>query len=504
MARAVVARRDGDAFQARVFWQKALNLLDQESAISRVGFESGPKGFDDIWVEYDDRRCPRDEYGNALGREHLQTKWHVSPGTYGYADLVDPSFINATSRSFLERARDAQRAHAPTGVGARFKLVTNWQILQDDALRPLVSQRSGALRLEQLFDGSTDRSQTGQIRRRWREHLDVDDAELRILAQVLAFASAAELLDGMREDLDRHFARVGLKRIPLNESAWVYDDVVYQWAAQGRSAFDRATFREACAEENLLGSTGTGGPLTCGVKSFEHAFDRLEDRCRRVLDLVPAFQSRYIRNPEDWKGDLYPKLEVFLRDAAVSADRLRLALDAHATLAFAAGAVLNLKSGRVVEVEQRTIGRRVWSPDDEPEDAAWPRLVFEVKVIPFGGADVAVAIGVTHDVAAAVSEYVRLACPSVGRVLIARLSSGAGNRSIVCGRHAFDLAETLAARIMKERGHARAVHLFSAAPNAFVFFLGQRQLSIGPVTLYEFDFERGRHATYESALSIPV
>ena len=56
-------RRDGDTFQARLFWLKAARLLDPESPIVRVGFESGPKGYDDIWVEYDPRRGLNDQHG---------------------------------------------------------------------------------------------------------------------------------------------------------------------------------------------------------------------------------------------------------------------------------------------------------------------------------------------------------------------------------------------------------------------------------------------------------
>ena len=50
MTQAVVTRRDGDVFQARMFWLKAARLLDDEGNIIRVGFESGPRGFDDVWV----------------------------------------------------------------------------------------------------------------------------------------------------------------------------------------------------------------------------------------------------------------------------------------------------------------------------------------------------------------------------------------------------------------------------------------------------------------------
>jgi hypothetical protein len=80
----------------------------------------------------------------------MQCKWHVTPDSYGYSHLVDPEFINANARSLLERARDAQLAHAPQGSGVRFKLVTNWRLDRNDPLREMVGTRSGAMRLERL------------------------------------------------------------------------------------------------------------------------------------------------------------------------------------------------------------------------------------------------------------------------------------------------------------------------------------------------------------------
>ena len=47
-------------------------------------------------------------------------------------------------------------------------------------------------------------------------------------------------------------------------------------------------------------------------------------------------------------------------------------------------------------------------------------------------------------------------------------------------------------------------HLFVAAPNAFTFFLGQRQTALGPVRLYEFDFDGGRGRSYSAALTLPL
>lgn len=504
MTQAVTARRDGDTFQARLFWWHAARLLDPESPIVRVGFETGPKSFDDIWVEYDPTRSACDQYGDPLCREHIQCKWHVTPDSYGYAHLIDPEFINANARSLLQRAYDAQVAYAPDGTGVRFKLLTNWQLDRADPLREMIGQRSGAMRLDRLFGSVTDKSKAGAVRKAWRDHLAIDEQELKILARTLAFGVATDTLDALRDNLDLLFACVGLRRIPASHSAFPYDDVVFQWMAQGRLEFDRSAFRALCAVEGLLGPA-EGGRRVFGIKSFEHPIDRLEERCRKVLDFVPSFDERYIRSDDDWQATLYPALRNFLHSAAQEGPWLRLALDAHVTLAFAAGSVLDVKSGRHIELEQRTTARRVWAADDVDSDPDWATLVVKTEEIDETQSDIAVAVGITHNIDGDVRRYVDFKLSTVGGIIYLKPSSGAGTQSIVCGRHASELAEAAVAAVRKARGNRTGmIHLFVAAPNAMTFFLGQRQPLLGRVQLYEFDFEGGRGGSYIRALRLPM
>ena len=52
MADAVVALWHGANYQARVFWDNALNLLMPESRVVEVTFEAnGPRAFDDVVVK---------------------------------------------------------------------------------------------------------------------------------------------------------------------------------------------------------------------------------------------------------------------------------------------------------------------------------------------------------------------------------------------------------------------------------------------------------------------
>ena len=141
-------------------------------------------------------------------REHIQSKWHVTPDSYGYAQLIDPDFINANAKSILQRAQTAQLAYAPDGAGCRFKLLTNWRIDRGDPLRELIGNRSNAMRLERLFGTQTDSSKAGQVRKAWRDHLGINEAELRLLAGTLAFGEATDSLDDWRERLDALFGFV--------------------------------------------------------------------------------------------------------------------------------------------------------------------------------------------------------------------------------------------------------------------------------------------------------
>lgn len=504
MTQAVAVRRHGDTFQARLFWLNAAKLLDPMSPLVRVGFESGPKGYDDIWIEYDPTRAPRGSNGLPVTREHIQCKWHVSPGSYGFLDLIDPEFINANSRSLLQRAHTAQRTYAREGDGARFRLLSNWQLDLADPLREMVSNVSGAIRVERLYGSKTDNSKSGAIRKAWREHLSIDESELRILAGTLAFGAAADTLTDLRDRLDILFANVGLGRIPVNQSAFIYDELVFQWMAQGRLEFDRMEFRSICDQEGLLGPS-QGSPKVFGVKSFEHPIDHLEQRCIRVLDLVPSFDERYIRGDADWAASLYPSLQSFLLQAAKESRRLRLALDAHVTLAFAAGSVLNVKSGRDVELEQRTTDCKVWAANDQPSDPMWPTIQAKEFAIHEDRPEIAISVGLTHDIGSDVRHYVEANLSNVGRLLQFRPISLESARLVVCGRHASELVEAavVAIRNARSRG-AGTIHLFIAAPNAFTFFLGQRQRVLGRVRLYEFDFDGGRNRSYTPSLTLPV
>lgn len=508
MARTNVARRQGDDFQARMFWLSAASLLDPASPVIRVAYECGPKAFDDVLIEYDPYRAPRDHKGCPILIEYIQCKWHTKAGTFGYADLVDPGFINANRHSLLQRAYQAYQAHGSRKNGLRFQLTTNWRILRGDPLLSLIGKASDAIDVDQLFIGRTDGSRMGKVRKSWRGHLQIDDRELREFAGVLAVAETPESLRHLRERLDDRFSAVGLKRVPWSNSDFLYDDLIIKLSAQGRVDFDRNTFRAMADHEQILDEhPGVEAIPTVGVRSFMHPIDPLEHRCDRVLDLVRYFDGRYVREDAHWQKRIAPELRAFLRDSARAVDRLRLVLDAHVSLAFAAGAFLDVKSGKRIEIEQRTAGRRFWSIEDAGSDSHWPGFVFEDEDVIDDGTELAIAVGLTHDVSPAVSNFVRRRLHRVRQVVHCRPRDGASQHTVSCGRHAWELAESVARYVLAIRGTKRMnstrVHLFVAAPNGFAFFLGQQQRVMGPAYIYEWDLEGWRDGGYSLGVRVP-
>jgi SMODS-associated and fused to various effectors sensor domain len=304
--------------------------------------------------------------------------------------------------------------------------------------------------------------------------------------------------DELRERLNDRFAATGMKRVPPAEAGFFYDDVIAKLHAQGRSTFDRQSFKDMCASEKLLDDGRGKKPVTVSVRSFMHPIDNLEARCDQTLNLVPHFDGRYIRDKADWAARVLPELRAFIVAAAQANDQLRLVIDAHVSLAFSVGALLDVKSGKTIEIEQRTAGRRFWSPDDLPADPTWPGLVFSEEALAGSGDDIAVAIGLTHDVGDAVRQYVKT-IPQIGRLVHVGPEGGPSGRSVKCGHHAHRLAEAVTARLRVAHSHdgrSRSTHIFIAGPNAFAFFLGQHHVALGPCAVYEWDFEGRRGGSY--------
>lgn len=247
-------------------------------------------------------------------------------------------------------------------------------------------------------------------------------------------------------------------------------------------------------------------PVTCGVRSIVGWGRDMKKRLQHVLLLDPYFEGRYIREPELWEEKVAPELSRFL-NRRVAGDRpIELELAAHQSLAFLAGYVLHAAGGLDLSIVQRSEGRNPvrWRMDEGevPDPPLW---VVEEKALGLG-ADVAIAVGITHPTLADVEAYIVEEKLPIGRLVGVRLAAGFGQKVVKLGAHADALAQELAnlidARSPQEK--RQTLHLFGSAPNAFFLFLGSKARGFGKVQLYEFDLERVRHGTYEPSLLLPL
>ena len=91
----------------------------------------------------------------------------------------------------------------------------------------------------------------------------------------------------------------------------------------------------------------------------------------------------------------------------------------------------------------------------------------------------------------------------VGKVVHLRPLGGIGPSAVRGGDHAQCLAEEAMTIIRKTNETGGTTHVFAAAPNALMFFLGQYGAALKRVQLYEFDFDGERNGTYCASFCLP-
>jgi hypothetical protein len=251
MANAVVARNQGDEYQARFFWLSACRLFQPHAKVVQVGYETDRiKSFDDIVIDY---ATPLHfERGDLVATDYFQIKFHVNQaGAFTCDAFTDPKFINASKFSLLQKLHDAQRSVAPNGAGCRFIIVSPWGIHPDDSLAAIINNNGGEVRLEVIFDGKKA-SKMGRVRAKWKSHLGLtDDNELAAALRPLRLYINAPGLNRINDLLNLHLETSGLVPLEAGRLIHPYDDLIRKLKAQGQNEFTRDELREICVRENL-------------------------------------------------------------------------------------------------------------------------------------------------------------------------------------------------------------------------------------------------------------
>ncbi|EPL4842888.1 SAVED domain-containing protein, partial [Serratia marcescens] len=249
--------------------------------------------------------------------------------------------------------------------------------------------------------------------------------------------------------------------------------------------------------ERLLQSSPPDEHRAVALRSYRDGpFETLDASPENTLSLLQYFEGRFPAPGIEWMDSIMPVVTEFLVTIrqAERGNRIRLFLDVHTSIAMLAGKCLGTKSNVAVEIVQKgKIETSMWNANDGGEIR--PTLS-NIETLS-DGQDIAIVLSITRNALLDAREYIETDLPEVGRILHFTPEAGYGFQSITSGAHASALAEFVADAFSAARVKVKAnVHIFSAAPNAVNFYIGQQTDFMGSCIFYEFDFNRQRDGSY--------
>ena len=256
--------------------------------------------------------------------------------------------------------------------------------------------------------------------------------------------------------------------------------------------------------KSIAESTRTQRIPVC-IKSFARYSDHPDVSEKNILDLTNVFDGRRIRAGLSWQSDIVAPVVAFLTTTTDQKEKYKLYLETHASVAFVTGRQFDTKSGvDIVPVQKTgTNGSEVWelSGTIHEDFSDWS---VANEIIDDDSFNTVLILSITHDIRSDVERFIMESGIKVGRLISCSLHAGGGtNWGIKSGDHASFLANRiysiLACRTTPERrGH---LHIFPAAPNGFMFYLGTVSRGFGKGTLYEYDFEQTDTCTYTPSIT---
>lgn len=509
MGRNVIARQDGDSYQAQFFWLKASGLNQAHTQITEVAWEmDNTYGFDDVVVFY---KPAVTDVGVPIDEDYYQVKFHVDHDRgFTWKALTEPEFIGAKQESLLQRLHKNYQLDPTKFSRRRYNIINTWGIDHSDDLKNLLSN-NGGIRLELLFkDG--ERSRFGKIRKAWKEHLGItDDAVLKTVLASLRIQHSYDNEVRLRENLNMSLQLAGLQPIPAGHMASKYGELIQKLHKGGKSTFTREQLLEICNAEGLLAAVEQTQDdyFVLGVRSFQRGAESLGMEVHALACFLHCFSSRFVLEEFSGMDYIHGELVRVANEAMASKRKVLAHLDTHLSIALLLGYHLDSKcSGVDLTIVQKTLaGKKLWRVDaDQIRHYDAPLWTVTERLFADGGVDIAMTISVTHNVQEDAHAHINHVVEVVSKSIDFVINPGPGSASIKDANHIVAAITDLVDRVrteIRQMPVSSRVHIFFAAPNAFAFYLGQRIKPLGKVTLYEFDFERHRDGGYHPIISIP-
>ena len=502
MAAPIIARQLGDEYQQLVFWKYALMMLSGKYEIENIRYEDDSvKSYDDIVIQYSTPQIFRD---STISKEYIQVKFHMrDDGLFTIDNLLDPSFINATRNSLLHNVVAAYKKLGEEEFKqCAFVIYSMWDIDQGDELYKLVSNENSTLEIERLFDGKTDQSRMGKIRKKMRTSLGIEENELKCILKQIRIKSRQEKMDDLIFGLNQQLENYGLQVISGSKHTNPYSQLIQNLYKSGHTFFTKEILENQLYNENMY-STKREKELIA-IRSFIKHAENLESEAEHILKLENYFEGRFLKEEYTWEGTIYPMIKEYLSTNCQSDKEYSIQIEANPTIAFLAGRTLDIKTAKDFSPVQRTDkGIIKWSKTES--DIQYPQTICASKILDDEKNDVAVVIGISREIFNDVEEFLLLGKEKIGRIIDMRLET-TDSANVIDGRHAWLIANQIKneidKRVLKEK--QGILHLFFACPNSIVFLLGRYSLPFGKIQLYEYDFNKQRTCTYYSTMTLPV
>lgn len=500
MARAIIARRKGDEYQARFFWLKLLELRTDDH-IESVTFESDEVPFvDDVVVSYGEPMKDR-LTGKHVVRDFFQCKYHMKSGNaFTYKNLIDPDFIYGKT-SMLKRLHQAYLRLSAELKADTFRLyiVSSWSWNSEDVLAKHCHEEM----LYSTFYEKSSRSKEGRVRSELIEHLSVSEEELRAFLNTVRFRLGENLLN-LERQMKPRLKLAGLQPIDPTVTHIVYDDLPWKLFGQGQHSFDKEAFNRVIDEEKLEAPSSTEHS-EISIQSFSQFARRPHDLQAAHLDLRQFFEGRFLKDNSCWKREIPEQVSAFmLNEELIDLPQpIHFFFDCHLSIAFLAGSMISSKHGiSVIPTQKYESNFTLWEPHTTGTDTQ----LWNVETSGEIDEELVLGISVTHPVEPHLQSYLKTEGLSDLPQILVCPKTGPDPKAVSGGDHAWQLGRQLAKQLQEMFGdRCKKIHLFFAVPAALAYILGYTLRHIVPtIQLHEHDFEGQRYKErYYPSLRVP-
>ncbi len=500
MAKAIVARRKGDEYQARVFWLKMLELRIGDY-VESVTLESDQVSFvDDVVVSYCKPKVEK-QTGKRIVRDFFQCKYHMTQANaFNHENLIAPDFINCKN-SMLQRLYDAYESLSRELGQDSFRvyIFSNWHWDHRDAIAKHLHEEI----IRPTFYEKGAQSREGRVRSKWAEHLSISNEKLSEFLNTVRFNLGRSLTD-LESEMRLRLALGGLQPIDSTVTNIIYDDLAWKLFGQGRNAFDRNSFLKMIHEEKLIAQR-VAEHSEISIQSFAQFARRPKDLQVDHLDLRQFFDERLPKDDSNWNDEIAEQISAFMLNERLSdvPQPIHIFFDCHLSIAFFAGYLVSPKHRIHLIPTQKTGNNYVLWPSNAPannEDLWKFRTVGEIDK------ELVLGISVTHQIQNKLKPCLKAEGLSELPQILVCPTEGVGHNAVSGGDHAWQLGCQLASWLRDDLPHTcRKIHIFFAGPVALGYILGHTLRHITAVVqLYEFDFEgQSGEQRYYPSLRIP-